>query len=107
MQNTASVQNQGWRFFVQSQNIRRKHSVGPNFNISLNQNKVLKLRNGVDEIEISFYAKVEKRWSAILFRNGPGWIRNGRSLWYDTGKRQRIIILKKVFVSVKTNIGEV
>ena len=103
MQNTASVQNQGLEVFVQSQNIRRAFRWSTNFNISLNRNKVLKLRNGVDEIEdFTFYAKVGKTMECYFI---PEWAgvdpETGGPLWYDTGGNTTTdyYSAQKVFVS--------
>ena len=99
----------GVEVFVQSQNIRRAFRWSTNFNISLNRNKVLKLRNGVDEIEdFTFYAKVGKTMECYFIPEWAEWIRR-REVRYGTTRRetrQRIIILlKRCLFPVKTNIG--
>ncbi|HJA14799.1 MAG TPA: SusC/RagA family TonB-linked outer membrane protein [Candidatus Butyricimonas faecavium] len=85
MQNTAGVENQGMEIFIQSQNIRKAFRWSTNFNISFNRNKVLSLRNGVDEIEdFTFYAKVGKTMECYFV---PEWAGvnpdTGGPQWYD------------------------
>lgn len=103
MQNTAGVENQGMEFFVQSQNIRREFRWSTNFNISFNRNKVLSLRNGVDEIEdFTFYAKVGKTMECYFMEEWAGVNPDtGAPQWYDengdvTGDYDSA---RKVFVS--------
>lgn len=104
LQNTASVQNQGMEIFMQSQNIRREFRWSTNFNISFNRNKVLSLRNGVEEIDdLTFYCKVGKTMECYYL---PEWAgvdpENGDPLWY-TGEGDETTndytAARKVFVS--------
>ena len=104
LQNTASVQNQGLEIFMQSQNIRREFRWSTNFNISFNRNKVLSLRNGVDEInDFTFYCKVGKTMECYFL---PEWAgvdpENGEPLWF-TGEENETTndyySARKVFVS--------
>ena len=103
LQNTASVQNQGVEFFVQSQNIRRAFRWSTNFNISCNRNKVLSLRNGVDEInDFTFYCKVGKTMECYFVQEWAGVDpENGDPLWYtkDGETTNDYYSARKVFVS--------
>ena len=103
MQNTAGVENQGMEIFMQSQNIRRAFRWSTNFNISFNRNKVVSLRNGVDEIEdFTFYAKVGKTMECYFI---PEWAgvdpETGGPQWYDEAGEltDDYYSARKVFVS--------